>query len=113
MLSPATTRSAWISTTKRNLIRHGARDLLLSGNALWTKKRMSYLPEIGEQDVPEINRDIHGGIYRGHVSKINYDRAPYSSSGRGILDPKKVQHEVESSQMRFRSLSRKIHGFYS
>ena len=37
----------------------------------------------------------------------------HSSSGRGIPDPEKVQHEVESSQMRFRSLSRKILRLYS
>ena len=37
----------------------------------------------------------------------------HSSSSRGIPDPEKVQHEVESSQMRFRSLSRKILGLYS
>ena len=74
---------------------------------------MSYLPEVGEQNVPETNRDIHGGIYRRHVSKINYDRAPYSSSGRDIPDLEKVQYEVESSQMHFRSLNLKILGFYS
>ena len=28
------------------------------------KKRRSYLPEVGEQDVPKANRGIHGGIYR-------------------------------------------------
>ena len=36
---------------------------MLSGNTLWTKKHRSYLPEVGEQDVPETNRDIYGGIY--------------------------------------------------
>ena len=71
------------------------------------------LPEAGEQDVPETNRDIYGGIYRRHGSKINHDRAPYNSSGRVIPDPEKVQHEVESIQMRFRSLSWEILGFYS
>ena len=98
---------------REDLIHHWARDLLLSGNALWTKKRRSYLPEVGEQDLPETNRDIYGGIYRRHVSKINYGQAPYSSSGRGIPDLEKVQHEVESNQMRFRSLSWEILGFYS
>ena len=44
---------------------------MLSSNAFWTKKYRSYLPEVGEQDVPETNRDIYGGIYRRHVSKIN------------------------------------------
>ena len=52
-------------------------------------------------------------VYRRHVSKINYGRAPYNSSGQGIPDPEKVQYEVESSQMRFHSLSLKILGFYS
>ena len=114
MLSPATTRSAWITTTKRRPHSSlGKEPIALSGNALRTKKRRSYLPEVGEQDVPETNRDIYGGIYRQHVSKINYDRAPYSSSGRGIPDPEKVQHEVESSKMRFRSFIRKILGLYS
>ena len=36
---------------------------MLSGNALWTKKCRRYLSEVGEQDVPETNRDIHGDIY--------------------------------------------------
>ena len=65
---------------REDLIRHWARDLLLLGNALWTKKCRSYLPEVGEQDVLETSRDIYGGIYRRHVSQINYGRAPYSSS---------------------------------
>ena len=98
---------------REDFIRHRARGLLLPGNAFRTEKPKSYLLEIGEQDVPEANRGIHGGIYRRHVGKVNYGRAPYSSSGRGIPDPERVQHEVESSQMRFRSLSRKILGFYS
>ena len=61
------------------------------------KKRMSYLPEVGEKYVPETNRDIYGGIYRRHVSTINYGRSPYSSSDKGIPDPERVQHEIESS----------------
>ena len=32
---------------------------------------------------------------------------------RGIPDPERVQHEVESSQMRLRSLRRKVLRFYS
>ena len=58
---------------------------------------MSYLPEVGEQDVPEENRGIHGGIYRRYVGKINSGRAPHSSSIQSIPDPKIVQHEAESS----------------
>ena len=84
---------------------------MLSSNAIWIKKRWSYLPEVGEQDVPETNKDIYGGIYRRHVSKINYDRAPYSSFGRGFPDPEKVQHEVESSKWAFGVSARKFFGF--
>ena len=94
-------------------IRHRVRDLLLPGNAFQTEKRRSYLPEIGKQDVQEANMGIHGGIYRRHVGKVNYGRAPYSSPGRGIPDPEIVQHEVESSQMHFQSLDQKILRFYS
>ena len=48
-----------------------------------------------------------------HVGKVNYGRAPHSSSGRSIPDPERVQQEVESGQMCFRSLNWKILGFYS
>ena len=42
----------------------GARDLLLSCDALWAQERRSHLLEAGKQDVPEENRSIHGGVYR-------------------------------------------------
>ena len=84
---------------------------MLSSNAFRTKKRRSYLLEVGEQDVSETNRDVYGGIYRRHVSKINYGRAPYSSSGRGIPNPERVQHEAESSQMAFGVSAEKFLGF--
>ena len=64
MLSPTTTRSVWIPTTKKNLVRYRVRDLLLSSDALLAKERRSYLLEVGEQDVPEADRSIHGGVYR-------------------------------------------------
>ena len=49
---------------REDLIRHRARNLLLSCNAFRTEKRWSYLPNIGEQDVLEENRGVHGGVYR-------------------------------------------------
>ena len=49
--------------TKKNLIRHKAGDLLLSSDAFWAKERRSYIPEVGEQDVPEANRGFHGGVH--------------------------------------------------
>ena len=71
-------------------------------------KNAGYLPEVGEQDVLEANRGIHGGVYRRHVGEINHGRASHSSYVRSIPDPERVQHEVESSQMRLWSRSQKI-----
>ena len=48
-----------------------ARNLLLSGDALRTEERRSHLSKVGEQDVPEANWSIYGGIYRRHVGKIS------------------------------------------
>ena len=39
--------------------------------------------------------------------------APHRSSVRGVLDPKKLQRETESSQVCLRSINRKITGFHS
>ena len=49
----------------------GARNLLLSGNALRTEECRSHLLKVGKQDVPEANWSIYGGIYRRHAGKIS------------------------------------------
>ena len=84
---------------------------MLSGNALWTKKRRSYVPEVGEQDIPETNRDIYGGIYRVHVSKINYGRATYSSSDQGIPVPEKYNMKLNQAKCAFEVSAENFLGF--
>ena len=46
------------------VVRHGAGNLLLSCDAFWTQERRSYLPEVGKQNVPEADRNNHGGVHR-------------------------------------------------
>ena len=50
--------------TKKNLICHSVENLLLSCDAFWAQERRSYLSEAGEQDVPEADRNDHGGVHR-------------------------------------------------
>ena len=98
---------------RKNFIRHSARNLLLSSDAVWTQECKSYLSEVSESDVPETDRHNNGGVYRRHANKIHHSRAPHCSPLRGISNPAKVQHEVESSQVCLRGISRKIPGFHS
>ena len=60
----ATTVSVLTQTTRKDLVRHSAGDLLLSGDAVWTQEHRSHLPKVGEPNVPEADRLNYGGIHR-------------------------------------------------
>ena len=98
---------------RKDLIRHSAGNLLLSGNVVWTQERRSNLQEVSEPDVSEADRRNYGGIHRRHAGKIHHSRSPHRSSFRGIPDPKELQHETKPSQMCLRRVSRQISGFHS
>ena len=85
----------------------------VSSNALRIEECKSHLPKAGEQDVPETNWNIYGGIYRRHAGKIGKSRALHNPFSQGVLGPEKLQYEVKPSQMCFRSLCREVLGFYS
>ena len=72
---------------------------------------MSYLLEVGEQDVPETNRDIYGSIYRRHVSKINCGRAPFSSLAEAFQILKEYNMKLNPAKCAFGVSVRKFLGF--
>ena len=49
---------------RKDLVRHSAGDLLLSGDGVWTQERWSHLLEVVEPDVLEADRRNYGGIHR-------------------------------------------------
>ena len=76
---PATIRSAWTPMTRKRHHRHSTRNLLLSGNAVWTQERRSNLPEVSKPNVSEADRRNYGSIHRRHAGKVYHSRSPHHS----------------------------------
>ena len=64
MPSPATLDQYGPRRPRKDLVHHSAGNLLLSCDAIRAQERMSYVPEVGEPDVPEADRHNYGGVHR-------------------------------------------------
>ena len=74
---------------------------------------MSNISKAREPNVCKPDRSKYGGVCGRYARKVQTPEEPYPGLNRMFLDPAKVQHEVEPSEMFLRGFLGEVLGVYS